>query len=81
VPFQRNPRKLRHRHAIAISCEEWEFAREIGRMQESPVSPHGVLLTVIRKFLTAKAAEMRSAQAQAYDGAAPRRRSPMVVPY
>jgi len=80
VPFQRNPRKLRHRHAIAISCEEWEFAREIGRMQNSSFAPWSTTYSN-PEILTAKAAEMRSAQAQAYDGAAPRRRSPMVVPY
>jgi len=79
VPFQKNPRKLHHRHVIQVSAEEWEFARAIGQRQETPVSPHGVLLTAVRRYLSEKAREMRIAQAQEYDLAAVRRRGPIAI--
>jgi hypothetical protein len=53
-----NPRKLKRRHCVEVSDEEWKLAAEIGRLQEVPVGPNAVLHNVIRLYLAEKAREL-----------------------
>jgi hypothetical protein len=71
-----NPRKIKRRHVVAINEAEWEFAAELGRLQETPVGPHAVLLNAVRKYLHQKSMEMRSEQARAVSLAVERHPAP-----
>jgi hypothetical protein len=55
------PRNLykKPRHVVEVSDAEWKFAAELGRMQQVPVAPHGLLHHAIRLYLAEKARELQ----------------------
>jgi hypothetical protein len=62
MPFKPNPRRLKRGHTIAISAAEWEFAAELGRNQETPVSPSTVLRRGVFLYLSEQARKIRAMQ-------------------
>ena len=71
-----NPRKAKRRHVIEVSEAEWNFARELGAKQETPVGPHAVLLNAVRRYLLQKSMEARSEEGRAVSLAVERHPTP-----